>query len=157
VIGLGAFSGAIYLASIKPGHNLKKILAINTMVLGIGLAAFSHMHNYPLALLFAAITGFGMMSQITISNTLIQTTVDPAMRGRVISFYAMAFFGMQPLGGLLVGSISQRIGVPDTVLGEGAVAVIIGLLQLRYLHKRKRAKATAATLEHSPVNTLTSN
>jgi MFS family permease len=157
IIGLGAFSGAIYLASLKPGHNLKKILAINTMVFGVGLAAFSHMHNYPLALLFAAITGFGMMSQITISNTLIQTTVDPAMRGRVISFYAMAFFGMQPLGGLLVGGISQRIGVPDTVMGEGAIAIIIGLLQLRYLHKRKLEKATAATLEHSPINTLTSN
>ncbi|SDE69773.1 Predicted arabinose efflux permease, MFS family [Mucilaginibacter pineti] len=157
LIGLGAFSGAIYLASLKPGHNLKKILAINTLVFGAGLVIFSHMNNYPLALLFAAVTGFGMMSQITISNTLIQTTVDPAMRGRVISFYAMAFFGMQPLGGLIVGAVSQRIGVPDTVLGEGLVALSIGLLHLRFLKKSKLKKATELTLEHSPINTLTSN
>jgi MFS family permease len=157
LIGLGAFSGAIYLASLKPGHNLKKILAINTLVFGAGLVIFSHMNNYPLALLFAAVTGFGMMSQITISNTLIQTTVDPAMRGRVISFYAMAFFGMQPLGGLIVGAVSQRIGVPDTVLGEGLVAVSIGLLHLRFLKKSKLEKATEPTLEHSPINTLASN
>ncbi|WP_184542238.1 MFS transporter [Mucilaginibacter sp. FT3.2] len=157
LIGLGAFSGAIYLASLKPGHNLKKILAINTLIFGGGLVVFSHMPNYYVALLFAAVTGFGMMSQITISNTIIQTTVDPAMRGRVISFYAMAFFGMQPLGGLLVGGISQKIGVPDTVLGEGVVAVLIGLLQLRYLRKSKLKKETEATLALAPINTLASN
>ncbi|MGY0038405.1 MFS transporter [Pedobacter sp. NJ-S-72] len=98
VIGLGAFCGAIFLASLKPGRNLRKILATNTIIFGVGLVLFSHSTYYPIALVFAAISGFGMMSQITISNTLIQTTVDPAMRGRVISFYAMAFFLMQPLG-----------------------------------------------------------
>jgi MFS family permease len=157
VIGLGALSGAIFLASLKPGLDLKKILTLSTLVFGVGLVAFSHMHNYPVALLFAAITGFGMMAQITISNTIIKTTVDPAMRGRVISFYAMAFFGMQPLGGLLVGGISQKIGVPDTVLGEGAVAVILGLLQFRYLRKRRLKKAAEQTLQQTPANTLISN
>ncbi|MDN3547343.1 MFS transporter [Mucilaginibacter aquaedulcis] len=154
VIGLGAFSGAIYLASLKPGHNLKKILAINTLIFGGGLVIFSHMPSYPLALLFAAITGFGMMSQITISNTLIQTTVSPEMRGRVISFYAMAFFGMQPLGGLLVGAVSQWIGTQDTVMLEGGVALLIGLLHFRFLRRSKLKKVTQPTLEQQPINTL---
>lgn len=137
MIGLGAFGGAIFLASQKPGSNLRKILAINTLVFGSGLVLFSHMHYYPLALFFAMCTGFGMMSQVTISNTIIQTTADPAMRGRMISFYAMAFFGMQPLGGLIVGTISQKIGVPDTVLTEGCIALIIGCLHLRFIQKNK--------------------
>ncbi|MDB4924398.1 MAG: transporter [Mucilaginibacter sp.] len=136
-IGLGAFSGAIFLASLKPGANLKKILFINTLVFGAGLVLFSHEQSYPLALLFVTIAGFGMMSQITVSNTLIQTTVDQNMRGRVISFYAMAFFGMQPLGGLLVGSISNWIGTTDTLMGEGIAALLIGLLHWRYLHREK--------------------
>ena len=140
VIGLGAFSGAIFLASQKPGSNLKKILAINTLVFGAGLALFSHEQNYPLALVFAMVAGFGMMSQVTVSNTLIQTTVEANMRGRVISFYAMAFFGMQPLGGLLIGSISRWIGTPDTMLGEGIVALLIGLLHIRFLRKEKLKK-----------------
>ncbi len=140
-IGFGAFAGAIFLASLKPGKNLKKILAINTLVFGIGLILFSHSTIYPLALAFAVLSGFGMMSQITISNTLIQTTVDPAMRGRVISFYAMMFFGMQPLGGLLIGFISQKIGTPDTVLGEGIVALLIGVLDFYFLKRQKAMKA----------------
>ena len=154
VIGLGAFSGAIFLASLKPGRNLKKLLAVSTLIFGGGLVIFSHVPSYPLALVFAAITGFGMMSQITISNTLIQTTVAPAMRGRVISFYAMAFFGMQPLGGLLVGAMSQWVGTPDTVMAEGMVALLIGILHFRFLRKRKLKKVTAPTLQQQPVNTF---
>jgi MFS family permease len=139
-IGLGAFGGAMFLASLKPGRNLRKILAINTLVFGAGLVLFSHMYFYPLALMCAMLAGFGMMSQITITNTLVQTTVDTKMRGRMISFYAMAFFGMQPLGGLIVGSVSQIIGVPNTVLAEGCIALIIGYLHFRFL-KRNKLKA----------------
>jgi len=157
VIGLGAFSGAMFLASLKPGKNLKKILAINTLIFGAGLALFSHETFYPLALVFAIIGGFGMMSQITISNTLIQTTVNPDMRGRVISFYAMAFFGMQPLGGLIIGWVSQRIGVQDTVLAEGGIALIIGLLHLRFLKlnkKKMRSLRAQVGLLSNPVHPL---
>ncbi|MEO8711933.1 MAG: MFS transporter [Parafilimonas sp.] len=139
MIGLGAFGGAIFLASLKPGRNLRKILGINTLVFGVGLLLFSHMHNYPLALVCAMLAGFGMMSQITITNTLIQTTADPKMRGRMISIYAMAFFGMQPLGGLIVGTVSQHIGVADTVLIQGCIALLIGYLHLRFI-KRNRTK-----------------
>ncbi|HEY8781567.1 MAG TPA: MFS transporter [Mucilaginibacter sp.] len=139
-IGLGAFSGAIFLASQKTGADLKKILCINTLVFGAGLILFSHEHIYPLALFFIMMAGFGMMSQVTITNTIIQTTVAPNMRGRVISFYAMAFFGMQPLGGLLVGSISKWIGTTDTLMGQGIAAVLLGLLHWRFLHKEKLKK-----------------
>ncbi len=150
-IGLGAFSGAIFLASLKPGSNLRKILAINTFVFGAGLVLFSHTTYYPLALIFAAIGAFGMMSQITISNTIIQTTVDPAMRGRVISFYAMAFFGMQPLGGLLVGWISQQIDVQNTVMAEGMVALLIGVMHIRFLYRNKLKADTAALVTKQPA------
>ncbi|WP_259071277.1 MFS transporter [Mucilaginibacter sp. X4EP1] len=147
-IGLGAFSGAIFLASVKAGTNLKQILFINTLVFGVGLILFSHEHSYPLALAFVTIAGFGMMSQITVSNTLIQTTVAPDMRGRVISYYAMAFFGMQPLGGLLVGAVSKWVGTQDTLLFEGIAALLIGALHWRYLHKEKmKEKAVAIETE----------
>jgi MFS family permease len=151
-IGLGAFGGAIFLASIKPGGNLKKILAINTLIFGAGLILFSHEGNYVMALIFSAVAGFGMMSQITISNTLIQTTSDINMRGRVISFYAMAFFGMQPLGGLLIGAISKWIGTMDTLLGEGIIALVIGLLHLRFLRKAKLKTPEQQVLSQSVIS-----
>ncbi len=142
-IGLGALSCAMFLASISSSIDLKKILAINTVVFGAGLLLFSHENYYPLALLFVTITGFGMMSQATVSNTLIQTTVDQKMRGRVISFYALAIFGMQPLGGLLIGALSKWIGTQNTVAVQGVIAVLIGALQWRYLYKHTVAPKDA--------------
>jgi MFS family permease len=150
VIGLGAFGGGIFLASLSAGTDLKKILAVNTLIFAVGLIAFSHMHNYPVALFFSAIIGFGMMSQVTIGNTIIQTTATPEMRGRVISYYAMSFFGMQPLGGLLIGAVSQKIGVPDTVMAEGMIALLLGILHFAFLRcSRLKKKAVTAMQQQS--------
>lgn len=134
-IGLGAVSGAIFLASIKTGVNLKKILFINLLIFGGALLLFSHMTNFPIALFFVMLAGFGMMSQSTISNTIIQTNVSAKMRGRVIGYFAMAFFGMQPLGGLLIGTISQYAGAQNTILAEGIAALLIAILFLPFLRK----------------------
>lgn len=134
-VGLGAVSGALFLASMKPGRNLKKVLFRCTLLFAVGLMAFSYMRSFPIALVFITIAGFGMMAQTTISNTIIQTTVAPSMRGRVISFYAMAFFGMQPIGGLLVGAAAHVIGAPLTVFVEGVATLLIALLFIPFLRK----------------------
>jgi MFS family permease len=155
-IGLGAIGGAFFLASLQPGAELKKILFINLLIFGAGLILFSHSNYLPVALTFAVITGFGMMSQTTVSNTIIQTNVSVDMRGRVISYFAMAFFGMQPLGGLLIGSVSQYIGAPDTILLEGIIALIIAFVFLPFLRKdvlKKKDEIKLVELEDPLVNT----
>ena len=114
------------------------------------------MTNLPVALFFAMLAGFGMMSQTTISNTIIQTSVSAEMRGRAISYFAMAFFGMQPLGALLIGTVSQYIGAPDTIIAEGIAAIIIALIFLPFLRKdilNKKDKITLIELEDPSVKT----
>lgn len=155
-IGLGAVSGALYLASLKAGSNLKKILFFNTLIFGMGLIVFSHLTNLPLALFVIAVTGFGMMSQTTISNTLIQTTVTPAMRGRVLSYYAMAFFGMQPVGGLLIGTLSYYVGAPNAILIEGLATLLIALIFFPFLRRdllKRRHKMKLEQLEERSIET----
>jgi len=155
-IGLGAIGGAIFLASLKAGVDLKKILFINLLIFGAGLILFSHMNNLPIALFFIVLVGFGMMAQTTVSNTIIQTSVSKEMRGRVISYFAMAFFGMQPLGGLLIGTISQYIGAPDAILAEGIAAIAIAILFLPFLRKdilKEKDKIKLIELEDPAVNT----
>jgi MFS family permease len=134
-IGLGALSGAIFLASLKTAVNFKKILFINLLIFGAALSLFSHMTRFPVALFFAMLAGFATMSQTTISNTIIQISASDEMRGRVISYFAMAFFGMQPLGGLLIGTVSQYIGAPNTILAQGIAAVLIAAIFLPFLRK----------------------
>lgn len=137
LVGIGALGGAFMLASLKPGSNLKKILFINTLIFGGGLIAFSHMTSLHFAWPFLIMAGFGMMSQTTISNTLIQTTVTPSMRGRVLSYYAMAFFGMQPIGSLMIGSLAQYIGQDNTMLLQGILTIGIALIFLPFLRGRE--------------------
>ncbi|MDW5289599.1 MFS transporter [Formosa sp. PL04] len=154
VIGFGAFIGAIFLASLKPGTNLSKVLAINSLIFGVGLVLFSESDNYYTALLFVAIGAFGMMSVRTITNTIIQVNVPNAFRGRVISIYVMTLTGFLPIGSLAIGSISQYIGVQSTVLIQGFLAIIITLFYGKYLKKEKLKKNALALLEQQPEQGL---
>ncbi len=134
-IGLGAIGGAFFLASIRPAVELKKILFINLLIFSFGLILFSHITYFPVALIFATIAGFGVMSMTTLSNTIIQTNSSAEMRGRSISYFAMAYFGMQPVGGLLIGTVSQYLGAPDTILCEGLIAAVIAVIFVPFLWK----------------------
>jgi MFS family permease len=137
-IGIGAVAGTIFLASRKPGVHLKKILFISTIMMGVGLICFSRTDNFPLAMFFAAFVGFGSITQFTVSNIVVQSESAPRMRGRVISILLMAIFGMMPLGSLLTGAVSQHIGAPATVLGQGIIGLIVALAFAKFLTKRGR-------------------
>jgi MFS family permease len=135
-VGIGAVAGTIFLASRKPGAHLKKILLISTIMMGVGLICFSQLKNFPLAMFFAAFVGFGSIAQYTVSNIVVQSESAPQMRGRVISILLMAIFGMMPLGSLLTGAISQRIGAPATVLAQGIIGLAVALVFAKFLIKR---------------------
>lgn len=146
-IGLGAISGGLFLATRKGGTELdrKKILLVATIIFGLGLILFSYTAWFPLAMVFVMVSSFGMMAQTTMVNTIIQTTATPAMRGRVISYFAMAYFGMLPLGSLLVGFVSQYIGAPMTILAEGIAALVVAGFFWKHL-----TTASTAPILHSP-------
>jgi len=139
-IGIGAVVGTVFLAACKPNAPLKKILLISTLLLSGGLICFSQTKNFPLAMLFAALTGFGSIAQFTISNIIIQSESATEMRGRVISILLMAIFGMTPLGSLVVGAVSERIGAPATVLYEGIIGIIISIAFVKFLTKSTKSE-----------------
>jgi MFS family permease len=87
---------------------------------------------------FATLVGFGAVAQFTVSNIVVQSESAPQMRGRVISILLMAIFGMMPLGSLLVGAVSQHIGAPATVLGQGIIGIIVALAFVNFLTKRSK-------------------
>jgi len=144
-IGLGGFAAALYLTSLPPGTDLNRVITANSFVLGVGLLLFAYTPWYWLALAFLVVGAFGMMAQTTLNVTLMQTTVRPAMRGRVISLYVLVYTSALPLGSLAVGAVSQRVGVRATVLAEGGLALLIGLLYLRNLRQTQAVAPAAPT------------
>jgi MFS family permease len=136
MIGTGSLIGAIALASLKSNKYMIKILFGSLLLLGMALIAFSHITILSVALFFAAIAGFAMMFQTTVSQTIIQLEASDEMRGRVLSFFMMAFFGLQPVGGLLIGTVSELTGAANAILFQGIFAVIITILFVYFLRNK---------------------
>ncbi len=140
VSGVGAVVGAVYLASLKSDRYLYKIIAVAAALFGISLLLFAATPHLGLALFFIMISGFGRMAQTAASNTYLQTTVSNEMMGRMLSFYVMAFQGMQPIGSFLVGNIAHWIGAPYTIMLEGAACILVAAGFMAYLKKKKLIK-----------------
>ena len=121
--GCGALVAAIVLASRKSALGLEKVIALGSALFGSSLILFSLSRIYWFSLLLMVVTGFSMMMAIVPCNTTIQTIVEDDKRGRVMGFYAMAFFGMIPFGSLLAGSLADLIGAPATLTTGGFVCV----------------------------------
>lgn len=126
--GVGALIGAFFLASRRSVLGLGRWIARAGFIFGFGLAIFSFSRSIPLSFAMLVVVGFGMMVQMASSNTMLQTIADDDMRGRVMSFYMMAFMGMSPFGGLLSGFLADHIGVTETILASGIVCMTGALL-----------------------------
>jgi MFS family permease len=126
-LGVGALISALSLVVRKSVRGLSKMIPIAAAVFGAGLIAFGFSTNQWLSLLLMLFTGFGMMQGMTASNTIIQTLVPEDKRGRVMSYYTIAFVGMAPFGSLLAGGLAHAIGAQQTVILSG-IACMAGAL-----------------------------
>jgi MFS family permease len=122
-VGVGAMVSALSLAIRKSVLGLGSMIYISTAAFGVALIFFGLSRNFWLSLLCMLFSGFGMMQQMAASNTIIQTIVDEDKRGRVMSFYTVAFVGMAPFGSLLAGAMAHAIGAPRTVMISGACCI----------------------------------
>lgn len=118
-VGVGALVSALSLAVRKTVLGLGKMIPLSTAAFGLGLMAFGFSRIFWVSLLLMLVCGFGMMQQMAASNTIIQTIVEDSKRGRVMSFYTVAFVGMAPFGSLLAGGLAHLIGAPYTVMFSG--------------------------------------
>ncbi len=124
-IGSGALIGALLLAAKRSVRGLGKIITYGTLIFGIMLIAFSFSKSLILSMILLMFTGMSMMVRGASSNTIIQTIIDDDKRGRVMSFYTMAFIGMMPFGSLLFGSLASKFGATATLI-FGGISCIIG-------------------------------
>jgi MFS family permease len=124
-VGVGSLISALSLVMRRSVRGLTRMIPIAAAVFGVGLISFGLSHFLWLSILLMFITGFGMMQGMTASNTIVQTLVEENVRGRVMSYYTMAFVGMAPFGSLLAGALAHAIGAPHTVIVSG-VACILG-------------------------------
>jgi len=135
--GVGSLGSALAMVARRTVRGLTKTIPIAAAAFGVGLIGFGLSKVLWLSMALMLVTGFGMMQGLTASNTILQTLVDERMRGRVMSYYTMAFVGMAPFGSLLAGALAHAAGAPRTVILSGA-ACIAGSLWFTTQLKRIR-------------------
>ncbi len=131
--GVGALAGAAELATRRSVLGLGRQIAIADAVFGASLIVFALSRSLWLSVAVLAASGYGMIQQMAGTNTILQTIVDEEKRGRVMSFYSMAFMGMAPFGSLLAGGLAARIGAQATLVIGGALCLAGGVWLARAL------------------------
>ncbi|MBP6342697.1 MAG: MFS transporter [Candidatus Omnitrophica bacterium] len=137
--GFGALTGAIYLASRKTVVGLVRISGLMSGLFGCCVIAFASSKLFIVSLTLAYVAGFAIMVQMAASNTILQVIVHEDMRGRVMSFYTMAFMGTAPLGSLLGGTLAGKIGVLHTLFWGGLCCIAGSLIFMRYYQVLRQA------------------
>ena len=125
--GCGALCGALYLASRASVLGLLNLIKRCAIGLGAGMIALELAGSLSIAMPLLFVIGMSMMVQLAATNTLLQTVVDDKMLGRVISLYAVAFFGGAPVGALLEGALANQIGAIHTFAIAGLLCLASGI------------------------------
>lgn len=131
--GFGAMIGAIRMATLKSGDNLRYRVLFAALIMGASLILLAYSHHLFSALLFTVAVSFAMMMQNSSVNTYIQTHSMSAYRGRIMSYYVMAFQGVFPIGSLIIGAIAEGIGIKSTLYMMGGLGVMISVCYYVYL------------------------
>jgi MFS family permease len=131
--GLGAVIGTAFLTTRPDVFELSKLVPFTSAAAGIALMLVGVSKIYLVSLAFMACLGFGIIVTAASVNMMLQTLVDEDKRGRIISFYAMAFLGMAPIGGLIAGTLAGQVGAPATAMINGACCLLGTLMLMRGL------------------------
>ncbi|MBV9662919.1 MAG: MFS transporter, partial [Actinobacteria bacterium] len=108
VVSVGALIGALAVARRKT----ITVRAVAFAALGYGgaMALMSMAPNQAIAYAVGPVLGLASIAFLTASTAIVQIESAPHMRGRVLALQAMLFLGSTPIGGPIVGWVSQQFG-----------------------------------------------
>jgi MFS family permease len=132
--GFGSLCAALFLA-LRGGRyaatGLDRWVIRASLTGGAALACFALAPTIYLAYPLLMALGFSAVLTVAGSNTLVQIDVEEEFRGRVMAIFSTAFLGIAPLGSLVVGSISDQLGVRPTLFVCGLLALLSGFIYRR--------------------------
>ncbi len=138
VLAIGSLFGAL-MAARRKRPRLRLVLAA-AFGFGVSSALMAVMPTYELFAISAIPVGFFSLTMLTSANAAIQTTTDPAIRGRVMSLYLVVFFAGNPVGGPIVGWIAETWGARWSI-GVGAVtAILVSVIAALVTAKREEVR-----------------
>lgn len=143
-MGVGAVLGGLRVAG-RARSGLRPVVTA-ALVFGVVILLTSAAPNLPLALAGLLLVGAGSVSFMAIANTTLQLSSAPYMRGRVMALWSVAFLGSTPIGGPIIGYLSQHAGARWGLVAGGGSAILVVLVVGGFLWRRRRAGVPAAVI-----------
>jgi MFS family permease len=124
---IGGLIGSLTLARVKNRSTIGRLMGSSVIVLAIAVALLGYSTLLPLSMLCTLVAGAFMSLQFSGGNSLLQTSIDPAIRGRIMAVYSWALMGSAPLSALASGWLAEHFGVP-IALGINAAFLVVAAL-----------------------------
>jgi predicted MFS family arabinose efflux permease len=145
-VGIGAVAGGLWLAQRHDQSHLTNVALGSSFLVTLSVLTFALSTWFSVAIVCMALAGFGMVVAGVGTQTLLQASVEEAMRGRVLSLFGLIFRGGPALGALLMGAASELLGLQAPV----AAGTIIGLIASILIWRQR--DAIAEHLGERPVS-----
>jgi MFS family permease len=126
--GAGALFGAIVIAYLGQSKNRGRLLTVGMFLFPVFMIIFSFARWLPMSLLFLCGAGAALVFILNLANAIIQTRVSDDLRGRVMSIYSLTFFGLIPIGSLLIGQFANVLGEPIVLLMGSLILFIFAFV-----------------------------
>jgi MFS family permease len=153
-IAIGSLTGAIGSARLERFRNAKFVIK-GGIVFSISIMVLSIIPSYSLYILWLPICGFTALTTLVSANSIVQTSTDPAIRGRVMGVYLLIFMGGTPFGSPLIGSATELIGIRPTIAVCGGISLAAStFIWLRY---KNRVELPADTSVATVLKTVDRN
>jgi MFS family permease len=135
-MGAGALVGAV----VNAGRRSPSLvgLAVLSVIFGTAMAALAAAPTLALALAALVLVGAASASFAATTNSLLQLTAPPAIRGRVMALWSVVYLGSTPIGGPLVGWVSEHGGARAGVVVGAVATLATGIALLRAATREPR-------------------
>ena len=126
-IAIGSLTGAIGSARLERFRNTKFVIQ-GGILFSISIMVLAVIPSYSLYIVWLPICGFAALTTLVSANSIVQTSTDPAIRGRVMGVYLLIFMGGTPFGSPLIGSATELFGIRPTIALCGGISLLASLI-----------------------------
>jgi predicted MFS family arabinose efflux permease len=126
-IAVGSLTGALLSARLERLRNAKLVIRLGIWF-SIVVMVLAVMPTYTWYSLWLPVCGISALTMLISANSYVQVNSDPAVRGRVMGIYMLIFMGGTPFGSLLIGYLTETVGVRETIALCGGFSLLMCIL-----------------------------
>jgi len=141
-IAIGSLTGAIGSARLERFRSTKFVIK-GGILFSISIMVLSIIPSYTLYILWLPICGLTALTTLVSANSIVQTSTDPAIRGRVMGLYLLIFMGGTPFGSPLIGTTTELLGIRPTIALCGGIS--LGASLIIWIRYKNRVELPADT------------